>query len=301
MDLSRNLAGLVLEHPVMNAAGTCKTLHDLQRLAASAAAAVVVGSVTMRPREGNSGEVYWCDGDRYSVNSLGMPNPGADYYRETLPAMTRLVHDRGKPLIISAAGFSPEEYGELAAMAAAGGADAVELNFGCPNVWDGGRQKRIVSFDPALIAEILETVNDRVPMRYPVLVKLSPYSDPQALAEAAAAVDRSPIAVGITAVNTFANAYAVDARSQPRISAADGLAGYAGRCYKPIALGQVRQLRRRLEGKALIGVGGIWTGWDVRDFLAAGADAVQVGTAYLERDAQIFSDILVQLVDLIDE
>lgn len=299
MDLSRTVAGLSLEHPVMNAAGTCKTLADMEKLARSAVSAVVLGSITKERRDGNAGDVYWC-GDTHSVNSLGMPNPGAAGTERNLPQMARMAHDRGKPLIVSVAGFSPEEYGDLAALAHAGGADAVELNLGCPNVWDGGAQKRIASFDTGLMRAVLRRARAAVVDGFPIFVKLSPYSDPQALEEAVRLVQACGIQ-GLTGPNTFPNAFAVDERGKPRISPAEGFAGYAGRAYKPIALGQVRQYRRHLAPELrIIGVGGIWTGRDVRDFLAAGADAVQVGTAYLERDAQVFGDILAELVDLTD-
>jgi dihydroorotate dehydrogenase (fumarate) len=80
MDLTFKLAGITLEHPLMNAAGMCKTTPQVIRLARSAVAAVMVGSITMEPRAGNQGNVFWQDpAGRYSLNSLGLPNPGSAY------------------------------------------------------------------------------------------------------------------------------------------------------------------------------------------------------------------------------
>ncbi|ORT94849.1 dihydroorotate dehydrogenase, partial [Frankia casuarinae] len=53
------LCGVSLEHPIMNAAGTCKTAEDVETFARSAVSMIVVGSITREPRSGNSGNVYW--------------------------------------------------------------------------------------------------------------------------------------------------------------------------------------------------------------------------------------------------
>lgn len=285
----------------MNAAGTCKTLADVERLAQTASAAIVVGSITVEPREGNSGNVYHCE-ESFSVNALGLPNPGLPYYETHLPRMVRVAHDSGKPLIVSVAGFSPKEYCALAMRAYAAEADLVELNLGCPNVWHDGRQKRIASFDMELVASIAELARACLGDGARFTIKLSPFSDPAGLSEVAscpAFQGRTDHRCdGVVCCNTFPNACAVDDAGAPRISTVGGLAGFAGRAYKPIAIGQVRQLRAHLPADMpIIGVGGIWTGADVRDFLVAGASAVQIGTAYLERGPQIFGTILAQLLD----
>ena len=42
-----------------------------------------LGSVTALPREGNSGTTFWIDDTtRASLDALGLPNPGVDWYRE---------------------------------------------------------------------------------------------------------------------------------------------------------------------------------------------------------------------------
>jgi len=109
MELQTEVAGIRLEHPLMNAAGTCKSLQDVKDLSRSASAAVMVGSITMEPRTGNTGDVYWA-GPMFSLNSLSLPNRGAPFYKEVIPEMVACAHDKGKPLFVSVAGFSPEEY-----------------------------------------------------------------------------------------------------------------------------------------------------------------------------------------------
>ncbi|MDP2660119.1 MAG: dihydroorotate dehydrogenase [Dehalococcoidia bacterium] len=297
-DLAVQLMGLALEHPLMNAAGTCKFVDDVKQLSRASTSAIMVGSITIQERAGNSGNVYVA-GPVFSLNSLGMPNPGASYYEKHLPAMAALAHDAGKRLLVSVAGFTPHEYGELAALAFDRGSDAVELNLGCPNVWQEGQQKPIACFDPLLVAEILRCVDLRVGSEARVAVKISPFSDPFALGEVARVIEQHSVAKAVTTTNTFPNAFAFDGAGQPMISPGGGLAGFAGPALKPIGLGQVIQLRSLLpERIQIIGVGGVSHGRDVLEYLRAGAIAVQIATAYLERYERVFSTLLAELIEV---
>ena len=66
----------------MNAAGMCKTLDDVGRFCAAPITEVNLGSVTALPREGNSGNTFWIDdATGASLNALGLPNPGLQWYR----------------------------------------------------------------------------------------------------------------------------------------------------------------------------------------------------------------------------
>lgn len=298
MKLATELMGIAFEHPLMNAAGTCKTLEDVRKISRSATAAIMVGSITKETRAGNSGSVYWY-GQGFSMNSLGLPNPGADYYRENIPEMVGIAHEVRKPLFVSVAGFSPEEDAELSALAIEAGADAVELNLGCPNVWSGNEQKRIACFDPLLVAEVLRCVEDKVGVGARVSVKISPFSDPFMLAEVAKVIAKSQLAKAITAINTFPNSFVFDDSGQSRITPGGGLAGMAGPALKPIGLGQVKQLRAILpERIQIVGVGGVSDGSSVLEYRHAGADAIQIATAYIEGGEEIFSHLLQQVVDI---
>ncbi len=302
MDLSTSIAGIPLEHPIMNAAGTCRLVEEVIDLSNSAVSAIMVGSITKEPREGNSGNVYHYDDVRmYSINSLGMPNRGAQYYRENLAAMVKIAHDKGKPLFVSVAGFTPEEYAELAELAFAAGVDLVELNMGCPNVWQSGKQKRIACFEKSLVGEILLRVEKSVGLEAKVAVKVSPFSDPVALDSVAEVIGSAKLVKVVSGINTFPNACAYDGKN-PRITPADGFEGFGGPAMKPIGLGQIRQLRKALpESVQLIGVGGVTVGQDVLEYLQSGAVAVQVATAFMQREKVVFSALLDELIDLSED
>ncbi len=302
IDLSVDIGGIKFEHPLMNGAGTCKLLEGsegLRELARSATAAIMVGSITLKPREGNSGEVYWTS-DLYSLNSMGLPNPGASYYQKHLPAMVKIAHRAGKFLFVSVAGFSPTEYADLVELAFQRGADLVELNLSCPSVWEKGLQKLIACSDPQLVKEILYHVEDRVGPKAKIAVKLSPFSDPLFLSKVAQVIGQSKVVKAVTAVNTFPNAFGFDEKGKSRITPGEGLAGLGGPAIKPVGIGQVKQLRRILPERIdIIGVGGITEGQDIKDYRRAGADAVQIATTLLNRGAGVFSALLNEFLDVV--
>lgn len=295
MSLATTLAGIELEHPLMNAAGTCKTFENAKRFARSAVSAIVVGPVTPEERDGNSGNVYW-QGELYSLNSLGMPNPGEDnFFSYHWPRIREAALMGNKPVILQIAGFFSQDYVDVAQQATRQGVEHVELNFGCPNIWDDGTQKGIVSFDPEAIVLIIKRV--REVFSGTIGVKLSPYSDPGLLKRVAEAINSLGSDVGYVACsNTFPNAFVVDSDTgNAVISVGGGLAGLSGKAMKPIAMGQVYQFQALLEHADIVGVGGITTWKDVMDFQVAGARAVQASTVFWNKkeDPGVYSDILV--------
>lgn len=310
MKLERTLAGLPLEHPIMIAAGMAKTLEDVRRLANSAVSAIVVGSFTYEPRPGNDGTTLHLDpAGRFSLNSLGLPNGGLPYLTAHLLEMVATAHRAGKLLIVSVAGFNPDEYAALAKAAFSDGADMVELNLGCPNVWGAdGSQKRIASFNPTIVDAVLWRVESAIEAMAsaisrtstPLAVKVSPFSDPFMLGEVARKIALRPSVRVLTAINTFPNGFASDERGRQAITPAGGLGGVAGAALKPIGLGQVVQWRALLPARIqIIGVGGISSGQDVVDYLRAGADAVQIATAYLHERERVFTRILEELIPFV--
>ncbi|MBI2420729.1 MAG: dihydroorotate dehydrogenase [Candidatus Levybacteria bacterium] len=286
-----DIGSIHLETPIMNGAGPVKLPEHVLEIARSDAGAIVLGSITIEERFGNAGVVYARGKDDiYSLNSKGLPNGGLFYYRDKLPELVSIAHDHGKPLIVSIAGFSPEEYARLSDVVINSGVDGQELNLGCPNVWGkDGKQKRIASFDEDLTGETLRQVEQAVGPDAWTAVKLSPFSDPIALQSIANILSQSRLVTAVTSTNTFPNAFSFNEEDSPAIDPGGGLSGLAGKALKPIGIGQVRQLRSVLPSAiAIIGVGGISNSQDVFDYLRAGADATQITTAYINFGSQIF-------------
>jgi dihydroorotate dehydrogenase (fumarate) len=263
---------------VMNAAcNIAKTPDDVEAFAKTKTGAIVVGSITPRERPGNPAP-QWFDGGEFAINSFGMPNGGRLYYDEHLPTMIDLAHQANKAFILSTAGFSAADYGELAALAQRHGVDVLELNLGCPNILVDGEQKPIASFDRDYMQKIIEAARSETDL--PITVKLSPYSNPEDLKETAKLLIALDYVDGVVTSNTFPNSFTLDETLEPVItSAVKNVGGMSGRGLQPIALGQVKAFRELLPPHiAVIGAGGIETLEDVERYMAAGADGVQAAT-----------------------
>jgi dihydroorotate dehydrogenase (NAD+) catalytic subunit len=105
----------------------------------------------------------------------------------------------------------------------------------------------------------------------PLIVKLTPnVADPAAVAVAA----EQGGADAVSLINTL-KASAFDAAGKPALAAGHG--GLSGPAVRPIALQQLRAVVAAVRLPA-IGMGGIGCGADAREFLAAGASLVAIGT-----------------------
>ncbi len=294
-----------LEHPIMNGAGYCKDWKHVKELCSSASAALVLGSITKEFRSGNSDDILY-QRPGYTLNSLGLPNRGVEYYMSELRAMTTYAKDEPeepKPLILSIAGFSVEEYVVMSLRAQEFGAKIIELNFGCPNIWSSdGAQKPIASYRPRIINDVLYQLERELKPAVQVLVKVSYIGDQVLLNDVAAVIGSYSKSIdvvkAVTVMNTLPNAFAFNEKRKPAIT--NKLAGLSGAAIKQLALGQVLQYREQLpENVAIIGCGGVASGQDVCDFLDVGASAVQVASALFQEGPNVFSRILQEYTDIV--
>lgn len=310
MNLGVSLRGVSFEHPIINAAGTCKKLEDVQKLAGSAVAGLVVGSATVEQKPGNPGNV-WHVTEYSTINSLGLPNPGAEYYKANLPEMVKIAHDHGKPLIFSVAGNTPREFFDLAEVGLEAGVDFVELNLGCPNKWDEGKQGKIYSYDPTSFDSIIRSF-DFLKQLAKIGVKISPYVDPFMVADVNMYLRSYWDLAYVATANTFPNGFLYQENWRPAIDSENvpgGFGGVAGPGYKAIALGQVTQFRKlfdhpdsTLNNLPIIGIGGVGSGRDVAEYRQSGATLVGVASAYMAaEDPNVFGRILTEYVNLLDQ
>ena len=230
----------------------------------SGVGALVSKTVTVVPWHGNPPQRIF-ETPSGMLNSIGLENKGADYFlANTLPEMLKL----GPPVIVNIGGESIDDFVTLAERFSAAGVSALEVNLSCPNVQGG---KLPFSTDPAMTESAVRQVVAAASV--PVFAKLSPnVTDIAAMAQAA---ERGG-AHGITAINTLIG-MAVDwRRRRPILGRVIG--GLSGPAIRPVALRMVYQIRAAVQ-IPIIGVGGITSAEEALEFLCAGADAVQVGTA----------------------
>ncbi|MFB3888041.1 MAG: dihydroorotate dehydrogenase [Candidatus Bathyarchaeia archaeon] len=275
--LNINLAGLKLDNPTMLASGILGYTGDmLQAVAESGAGAVVTKSVGVTPRPGYANPtVVQVKGGL--INALGLPNPGIDAYAEEITYAKTIVL---APLVVSVYGYSAEEYALAAKKALEAGADAVELNVSCPHVQYTGSE---IGQNPKILKDVVSKV--KAEAWKPVFVKLSPnVTDIVEIATVAAKAG----ADALTVTNTV-RAMAIDAETQrPVLSNIRG--GLSGPAIKSIALRCVYEVAEYLK-TPIIGCGGITNWQDAAEFLIAGAQAVQVGTAIATQGLGVFEAI----------
>jgi dihydroorotate dehydrogenase (fumarate) len=110
----------------------------------------------------------------------------------------------------------------------------------------------------------------------PLMVKLSPYSNPAELKLVADVLTKSNKVSAVVTSNSFPNS-TMNVDGKPVIVAE--YAGFTGHSFLPIGLGQVKQFRSILpESIQVIGAGGIETKADVELYKQVGASGVQATT-----------------------
>jgi len=267
-DLSVEIAGVRMQNPVMNAAGTfgleeCKDLIDISKLGA-----YVHKSITLNSREGNpQPRIYEVAAGM--INRIGLQNVGAREFVDKKLAIIYKVLPSNVPLIVSVAGESIEGYLKTASILEEKSNKmiaALEINVSCPNVKDG----LIFGSDPDLLFELVRALRSKVTL--PLIVKLTPnVTDIGSIAKAAVSAGADALSL----INTVkAKAYI---RRGPNAGQwIEG--GLSGPAIRPIALKKVEEVVTAVE-VPVIGMGGISDFEDALDFLRIGARAIAVGTA----------------------
>jgi dihydropyrimidine dehydrogenase (NAD+) subunit PreA len=171
------------------------------------------------------------------------------------------------------------------------GADALELNFGCPHGMSERGMGSAVGQVPEYIRQATEWCKSVA--RVPVVIKLTP-NVTNILAPAKAAKDGGADAVSL--INTLNSIMRVDYDTLTMYPATDGKGshgGYCGPAVKPIALHMVAEIARHpaTQGLPISGIGGVTDWRDAVDFLALGASNVQVCTAAMVYGFKIIDDL----------
>ena len=277
VDMSTALGALTLPNPVMTASGCAANGQELNRFfPVSELGAFVTKTVMAAPRSGR-GTPRMAETASGMLNSIGLQGPGIEAFVENDLAWLASV---GARVLVSIAGNTAAEFGEVAACLADSPAFAavvgVEVNISCPNVANRGL---VFACDPVSSDAVVRLVRDKLPAATPIFAKLTPdVTDIVTIADAALGAG----ADGLTMINTLLG-MVIDT-DPPRPQPAGVTGGLSGPAVRPVAVralwqGTAAMRDGRLPTAPLIGVGGVRTGRDALELVAAGASAVQVGTA----------------------
>ena len=195
-----------------------------------------------------------------------------------------------KFILASIMGQNEEEWGELARLCEENGADAVELNFSCPNMAEGG-----LGSDIGQVPELVErfTAAAKRACHIPVLAKLTP--NVANMSPSAEAAKRGG-ADGIAAINTIKSITGVNLHTyvaEPAVHGQSAVGGYSGNAVKPIALRFIAELGQNpnLKNLHLSAMGGIETWQDALEFILLGGGSIQVTTAVMQYGYRIIDDL----------
>ena len=215
--------------------------------------AFVTKTVTPLPRGGNE-PVRIAETEVGMLNAIGLANPGIDgFLHQMLPRLAGLT------VWVSVGGFSVREYAELCERLEGEEIAAIELNLSCPNVDEV----------PSGVGEVVAAA--RALTTKPLYAKLAPAADVAENAKAAEAAG----ADGLSLVNTV-KGMALDERTL-RPVLARGAGGLSGPALRPLALAAVFAAYEATR-LPIVGMGGVASGRDALELLAAGASDIALGT-----------------------
>ncbi len=270
--LGVSVLGLHFPNPVGLAAGFDKDAEVPNAMLRAGFGFVECGTVTPRPQEGNpKPRLFRLAADAAVINRMGFNNRGMDHAAMRLDSRARVGivginiganKDAADRIADYCSGFD-----RLAALA-----DYVTINVSSPNtpglrgLQDRGALHTLLSM---LLAE-----RARLSRPVPLLLKIAPDLDPQALDDIAAVALESGIE-GLIVSNT--TVVRPDTLRSPQAKETGGLSGRP--LFAPSTF-VLREMRKRVGARlVLVGTGGIASGADAYAKIRAGASLVQLYTA----------------------
>ncbi|MDG1581592.1 NAD-dependent dihydropyrimidine dehydrogenase subunit PreA [Pseudomonas sp. GOM6] len=181
------------------------------------------------------------------------------------------------------------------------GADAIELNFGCPH----GMPERGMGAAVGQVPQYVEMVTRwcKTYCRLPVIVKLTPnITDVRMPARAALAGGADAVSL-INTINSITSLDLDAMVARPIVGGRSTHGGYCGSAVKPIALNMVAEIARdpSTHGLPISGIGGIGSWRDAAEFIALGCGSVQVCTAAMLHGFRIVEEMKDGLSRWMDE
>lgn len=276
-DWTTTIAGTRFDNPLLLASGILnETGASMARARREGAGGVVTKSMSLEARGGHPNPTV-VEVREGLLNAMGLPGPGMDHFAEEVQEAL----DGGTTVVGSVFGGDAPEYAEVAGKMEALGVQALELNVSCPHAKGFGSE---LGSDPEVLGEVVAAVKDATTI--PVWTKLTPNTESVAALGKAAAEAGSD---ALVCTNTLKAIAIHPAFRRPVLG--NGVGGLSGHALKPVALRAVWDLYPEVD-VPIVASGGIYSHEDVLEYVMAGAQAFQVGTAVMHEGWPVFAKIL---------
>ena len=263
---------ITFQNPVLAASGTFGYGSEFERFFPVASlGGFVTKTLFVEPRDGNPPPRV-AETSAGMINSIGLANVGWEaFVAEKVPDLKAIVG--AAKMLVNIAGNAPDEYRAIAARVGGDqervGCAGIEVNVSCPNVKEGGTN---IGCDLDQFQAAVRGVREETSL--PVFIKLSP-NVADIVPFAACAVDEG--ADGVSLINTVYGMQIDVEKRRPVLGTGSG--GLSGPAILPIGVYWTYKVRAAFPDLPILGIGGIATWRDALQYLLAGAQAIQVGTA----------------------
>lgn len=288
----RTLMGMALRNPVGLAAGLDKNGAHIDALGNLGFGFIEVGTVTPRAQPGNAKpRMFRLPRAHALINRLGFNNQGLDVFLQNVQKSQWRREGGILGLNIGKNADTPIERAADDYLIGLAGvyphADYVTVNISSPNTQNlralqgGDELDRLLS----ALRDRRLALADEHQRHVPLVVKIAPDLSNEQIDAIADVLPRYGID-GVIATNTTLSRDAVTG-----LPHADQAGGLSGPPVHALSLKVIERLRERVgTSMAIIGVGGIVSGKEAREKMAAGADAVQVYTGLIYRGPALIDE-----------
>jgi len=302
---------LNLTNPIINASGVkCMYADELDELACSNIGSIVSKTCTPSSRQGNPEPRYYEPKNHFlTINSMGLPNEGIQYYLDYFKNNSTSLQLSGKGRFLSLGGLSLNENLSMLDIIYQNpenllNLDAIEINLSCPNIVG----KAQLGYDFQNLEDYLRTIFNKIKelelkildkKQCKVLIgcKLPPYFDMSHFQLVADILSKFSRLDYINCINSIGNGLVIDSNTEKVvIKPKNGFGGLGGKVVKATALANVHQFYRLLGDKVkIIGCGGISDGDDLFQMILAGATLVAIGSQIMIKGVKCVDKIIGEL------
>ncbi len=286
-----DVLGLAFKNPLGIAAGFDKDGKYISALACLGFGHIEVGTVTPRPQEGNpKPRLFRLTKSRALINRMGFNNAGVEMLARRLGKLKRRKMIIGANIGKNKDTPNADAVHDYAACFSVlhPHVDYFTINVSSPNT--PGLRALQSSGALAEIITAIDKLNQEIPQRRPILLKIAPDLTDTALDDIAAIARTMPLD-GVMICNTTISRDGLQESSETLAAIGDG--GMSGVPLRRRAEEVLKYLRDRLPPTTVvIGVGGIDNATSAIERLQAGASLIQIYTGFIYEGPGLIRRIL---------